>query len=503
MLAGILTMSAPSDRCGFILTETDEDNLSVNQLHRNRIYRTNCCWRETWDGYDRCIWHARVDGKPIDELIESRTGHPENLDGAYLKRTVLAGAMSFQNCSLNGANFDGCFADGVNFSEIRSNSASFKNSNISYCNFTKSILIDCDFNMAHGQILSFQNSSVYDCDFSGAIVDGNFSHSDIWGCEFSGSDGGIFDFTGARVISTDFSDLVLLTGKFIFADMANCDFSGSDISGADMYFSIFTRSKFKNTTISDSDLRFSAIEDCDFTSSVFTRSDFRFADIYRCSFDNVQLDRSTEFGSHYLTSSRPIINVGNVVSLNSLWANQFENWGSENEHKLLEKRIWVLRSLQDLFSRNSMTDKSRDFYIKRRDAERNLARVSNDWIDWFFQSSQKYLMGYGENPYYVVIWSFLTILLFSVAYAMNGGVDQLQLDWFYIDILFVRLEFTNDSLLSLIESLYFSGLTFSSLGYGDVQPATWTVRLLATAQSLLGVLLTSLFVFVLGRRTAR
>jgi hypothetical protein len=52
-----------------------------------------------------------------------------------------------------------------------------------------------------------------------------------------------------------------------------------------------------------------------------------------------------------------------------------------------------------------------------------------------------------------------------------------------------------------LTSLYFSGMTFSTLGYGDLQPATWTVRLFATVESFIGALLTALLVFVLGRRT--
>ena len=49
-------------------------------------------------------------------------------------------------------------------------------------------------------------------------------------------------------------------------------------------------------------------------------------------------------------------------------------------------------------------------------------------------------------------------------------------------------------------SLYFSVVTFATLGYGDVQPIGNLVRALAGIESLLGSLLMALLVFVLTRR---
>ena len=52
----------------------------------------------------------------------------------------------------------------------------------------------------------------------------------------------------------------------------------------------------------------------------------------------------------------------------------------------------------------------------------------------------------------------------------------------------------------LVRSLYFSVITFSTLGYGDIRPIGTVARWLAGAESLLGSILMALLVFVLTRR---
>lgn len=55
--------------------------------------------------------------------------------------------------------------------------------------------------------------------------------------------------------------------------------------------------------------------------------------------------------------------------------------------------------------------------------------------------------------------------------------------------------------MTLLANQYFSAVTFTTLGYGDIQPASGAAQLLATVESFVGALLMALLVFVLGRRT--
>jgi hypothetical protein len=55
---------------------------------------------------------------------------------------------------------------------------------------------------------------------------------------------------------------------------------------------------------------------------------------------------------------------------------------------------------------------------------------------------------------------------------------------------------------TLLDSLYFSAVTFTTLGFGDFSP-TGFGRVLATVEAALGVTLFAVLVFVLGRRATR
>jgi hypothetical protein len=62
-------------------------------------------------------------------------------------------------------------------------------------------------------------------------------------------------------------------------------------------------------------------------------------------------------------------------------------------------------------------------------------------------------------------------------------------------------EFINDP----FDAIYFSTLTFTTLGLGDFQPAAGSElgRGLVLVEATIGAILIATFVFVLGRRAAR
>jgi hypothetical protein len=76
--------------------------------------------------------------------------------------------------------------------------------------------------------------------------------------------------------------------------------------------------------------------------------------------------------------------------------------------------------------------------------------------------------------------SFLLILLYAIIYRFLG------------------LEWTNVCTIhdvSFIDTIYFSGITLTTLGYGDIHPVSEIGRIVATSQALLGYLLLGLGVY--------
>ena len=110
--------------------------------------------------------------------------------------------------------------------------------------------------------------------------------------------------------------------------------------------------------------------------------------------------------------------------------------------------------------------------------------------------------GYGERLWRVIYISAIAIVAWGFLYATmtegTRGASDLTTEG--IDGLGALV--TPSGLITLSKNLYFSMITFTTLGYGDIQPVGTTARTLAGLESFLGALLLALVVFVLGRRVA-
>lgn len=354
------------------------------------------------------------------------------------------------------------------------------------------------------QIVSAVNSRLSYCDFSHTIIGGNFQHSDIWHCGFSQSEKGEWDFTGSRLIGVDFSKSFMPSCKMRFVDGSHLDFTNTELGGADLSFSNLPDCNFENASVHDCLAISSNFEGSKFSVASISESDFRLSDLYRCLFQNVTLDRMTKFGRHYEESDRPVINVDKFLDINSMWENKVLNWGGEEANRLAEKKVWTLQALQDVAQANSLIAQAREFYFQRKETQRRLEASSGRYTNpsWIVSTVNKYLMGYGERPINVVIWSIFVIFFFSVLYEASGGVTGTKIDSGNVRLVIPIMRYHVRIGIDFLTNLYFSSLTFTTLGYGDLQPSTWSVRLLATIESFIGALLMALFVFVLGKRTS-
>ena len=151
-------------------------------------------------------------------------------------------------------------------------------------------------------------------------------------------------------------------------------------------------------------------------------------------------------------AQHPISNIrGELKNLVSFMAKNKEKKMGNVSRKELSKALW--------------------FYIKYP-------------IKYFWSTILKYLYGWGEWPWLIFGWCAVTIFTFSGFYYLWGVIA------------------TKDGTLvkSYLAKLYFSGVTFTALGYGDYSPVG-RARILAVFESFLGIFLIALFVFSFARRT--
>jgi tetratricopeptide (TPR) repeat protein len=91
--------------------------------------------------------------------------------------------------------------------------------------------------------------------------------------------------------------------------------------------------------------------------------------------------------------------------------------------------------------------------------------------------------GFGYRPFRILVTALIAILVYAILYWGTNGIT------------FVA---GNDS-TSIWDAIYFSGITFTTIGYGDAVPAPH-MRLIALTEGALGLFTMSFFVVVLANR---
>lgn len=145
------------------------------------------------------------------------------------------------------------------------------------------------------------------------------------------------------------------------------------------------------------------------------------------------------------------------------------------------------------------------FYLRRR----TLVAVSLLW-DWIVL---KWFLGYGVYASRVVATGIILILLYPVVYwsfiafghgtlltDCNVSVLEVRIDnGISCDEMTIQRRTRIDAFLQLV---YFSGVTFTTLGYGDYRPGGW-LRLVAVSEALLGAATIALLTVIFARKFLR
>lgn len=116
------------------------------------------------------------------------------------------------------------------------------------------------------------------------------------------------------------------------------------------------------------------------------------------------------------------------------------------------------------------------------------SRIVSKFVDLF--------CGYGERPVNVISFSLALIFVCAILFFLFGvqsgnGVIQFSMDKTF-----------QQNLSDFFSTIYFSVVTFTTLGYGDIQPIGLS-RLIATVEAFVGSFALALYVVVFVKKTTR
>jgi len=107
-----------------------------------------------------------------------------------------------------------------------------------------------------------------------------------------------------------------------------------------------------------------------------------------------------------------------------------------------------------------------------------------------FNLLDKYFWGYGESIVQLLLFSFSIIFIFALLMQFNS----------------INIVCSNgyEEIRGFLNYLYFSIVTFTSLGYGDIKPMDdGHSRILMSIEALIGISLISLIIFLFGKKSNR
>ncbi|MCF2168566.1 MULTISPECIES: pentapeptide repeat-containing protein [Halobacterium] len=347
--------------------------------------------------------------------------------------------------------------------------------------------------------------------FSDATFEDFANFSDATFEDFAGFPGATFED------STNFPDAT-------FEDSAN--FEGIELNGAIFRDAVFSNGNLKNAELEGADLR-----DADLTGADLRDADLSGADLenavltrtqlYGADFRDARL-HGTLFGDAHISHATTFVERGNrwaphrqvVGYLNRLPKVDFAEPQTviydprtdpvcetdEDEISNVTRAATVYQKLESLAEDNAASSLASTCFTWRKDMERKRLSSgegegnSRQPVSWALSWLSNLVTRYGESPYRVLATVALIVL-------SCGGLYY----WFDLIQPDLPAQAPIESLppVSLFDAMYFSTMTFTTLGYGDFRPASQVGQILAISETSAGVVLLALLVFVFGRRATR
>lgn len=286
-------------------------------------------------------------------------------------------------------------------------------------------------------------------------------------------------FYNSRFKDATFRDVSIELTSFTHCLFDDAEFRDARISATfnkcSICLSEFKDSEFAGAVFNDVSLIGVSFYNSDFKTSTFTEPEFS----REVLFSDCSIDHSTEFEDVKIQNS------------------------GRYEH---EARAKLYGQLADLYISSRQLGqyieyKKRERYAEGRRQRHDLKEspTAKQWLtdlsDYFMNAYSRGTMGYGYSMGRVLLSGLFVLIfgtiLYTIFHCHSGMLDGVA----------HSCDSVRGTIGVFIDSLYFSVVTFTSLGYGDISPMHYA-RFVAVWQALAGIILSAQFVYVLATKTS-
>ncbi|MBU4350575.1 pentapeptide repeat-containing protein [bacterium] len=185
--------------------------------------------------------------------------------------------------------------------------------------------------------------------------------------------------------------------------------------------------------------------------------------------------------------NKVLIDFNDVLLRNTkIKKKQIENHILQEKKEEFSKASEIYLSLKNNFHSISRYEDESWAFKKEKDMERKNYFHFRTLHKWLWSCFLNGIFGYGEQPGKVIISAISIILIFTFLF-MSSGISDTSIGGL--------------SSKNFLDCIYFSTVTFTTLGYGDFRPLEGWGRIFAGTEAFIGALMMALFVYTFARRT--
>ncbi|WP_081869723.1 pentapeptide repeat-containing protein [Endozoicomonas numazuensis] len=218
------------------------------------------------------------------------------------------------------------------------------------------------------------------------------------------------------------------------------------------------------------------------------------ADLSRANLHRTSLIGANLLGVNFKAARIEHVNFGDAFLQEEKARQERQNGDELKARELFEEAEEVARNIRKHCEAQGLFHNAGEFFHR----EMTFHRYRFPCLSWHRMVSKvvDLLSGYGEKPERVVLFSASFIVFCSLFYFFLGIEDG------DVPVHYQAGQPFYNNLINWLETLYFSVVTFTTLGYGDLTPIGLS-RLVAAIEAFIGSFTLALFVVVFVKKMTR
>lgn len=374
--------------------------------------------------------------------------HTTDADAPAGRYSSYLRGINFSHCNLSDANLEAAYMPESDLRHADCSHARFCRANLRMADLSRTRSLKACFCHADLEKAEMANANPCQADFTRAILRGAHLHGvSANEADFSGADLGYSSLTHVESLERDFASVTFTKTRLDHASFLRASFVGANLREVDLSETQLNWTRFVGAHLADARL----------VGSILQGSDLRGADLRGSNMENTNVSEVTYSRSGKYRGVRLAGCYGSA---------RFERFAKDQSY------------LEELRGGSRM--------------DRALFVAWNLFADC------------GRTPWRWIGWSLLFVVFFGVAYAnypLPSWLGWLPNEW--TEALYRARPLITGAARTPFTPYYFSLVTFTTLGFGDVTPSTLSGEILVSIEVVLGYIMLGGLVSLLATLIAR